>query len=644
AQRRSLVAVDQIPQQRDLDVGVAGLHREAMADYRLAAALTPGNADIQIALLWYLIDRHEAAALRESLARLLPLSRDNPAYWGVFAAAHHVLDRPVEAVAFYSRQLKHSGQDYLWLLNYADALERTGQAGMAWRVRQHTWRELRRGKTAMGKPGSPQMLAAARLALQNAPGDPALALVREIVRQDRFPLPQETPLSNSLPLAGERTNVKRVKQAIREADARKGNFLTPAISELILGWAVSNEQNSAAKAWLWQRYGRNLTRPLWGEVGMALAENDTKKLERLIAEQADGLPIYNRNDAARATGQLRYAQSIASDGLTAGPNDDELHLRLSEDALPAASSIGFEFRTERFGPVKGISREMSFDLALTPTLRLTGRLSGARQASGDRDALAGVPATDRFTEIGFKWANSLGKTAGTFQRRSEFDDALGLRLSHAVALDRRLHLDLGAERHTAATESAALRVAGMKNQLDATLLYTFSKREYLRLQPRWARYYTQGGSYLGSGRMLDWEVGHLIRTEYPDWKIRLGGAHYRFDRDGASDAASAALAPDGLTPAVSFFLPDDADSRQLCTGFGEAYRYTYTRAVRPYADLCASHNNVSGGGYSGLLGIAASVFGHDHATVYLSQSRAGAGFSGLSRELVFRYYYFLDRY
>jgi aminoglycoside/choline kinase family phosphotransferase len=36
----------------------------------------------------------------------------------------------------------------------------------------------------------------------------------------------ESPLSNSLPRAGARTNEKWGKQAIREADARKGNFLT----------------------------------------------------------------------------------------------------------------------------------------------------------------------------------------------------------------------------------------------------------------------------------------------------------------------------------------------------------------------------------------------------------------------------------
>lgn len=37
---------------------------------------------------------------------------------------------------------------------------------------------------------------------------------------------QENPLSNSLPQAGERTNEKRGKQVIREADAHKGNLLT----------------------------------------------------------------------------------------------------------------------------------------------------------------------------------------------------------------------------------------------------------------------------------------------------------------------------------------------------------------------------------------------------------------------------------
>ena len=645
----------------------AGALQAARADFRRAISIAPNDANTGNAMLWFLIDSHNHPALRAMVEETIARGdHQNPAYWGALAAAYQVLDQPARAVAYYTRQLKQGSQDFLWLVNYADALEQDRQAGMAWRVRQHAWLQLRRNPpgAAVALPFSPDMLAAARLAMLAYPHDSGLALVRSVLRQDRL--------------------VKR--------DAATDRLT----NELVLGWAISNEQYASARAWLWRRYGQTLSRPLWGDAMAAVAENDTDRLDRLIAEQADGMPIYNRNDAARAVDQIRYAQSIVFDGLTVSPNDDEIHLRLTADALATVGHVDFEMRREQFGSLRDIVQTAVVEAPIVPNLRLAVELGQTRQASGDPAVLANVPATERVAGIALKMHGSLGDTEITLRRRREFGDTAELRLTHAMDLIPGVNLQFGAERHAAATESNPLRVFGMRDQIDATLLYAFSKREYLRLQPSLARYFTQNGDFLGSGNHLSWELGYHIRTEYPDWTLRFTGIHTRFKRDGSLDLQkNAALIPpqlldelraqclqdgtlsaatcnqitsdalgqlsasqlgdlrntypelynqvyDGTTGAL---LPADANVYGLCFGFGGAYQRAYTQAWRPYFDYCATHSNQGGQGYSALLGIAGSIVGHDHFTVYLGQGIGGANFAnGLTREVTLRYRYYFDRY
>ena len=72
------------------------------------------------------------------------------------------------------------------------------------------------------------------------------------------------------------------------------------------------------------------------------------------------------------------------------------------------------------------------------------------------------------------------------------------------------------------------------------------------------------------------------------------------------------------------------------------YRTNYTRAIRPFADFGLTHNTVTGGGYSALLGFSGSVFGPDRFTLFASTGRGGAGIYELSREVGVRYMYMFD--
>lgn len=573
-----------------------GDFKAARADFRYAAGIMPVSAESGNAMLWFLIDSHDLYALRELTDQIIARGDNrNPAYWGALAAAYQVLDQPSRAVAYYTRQLKQGGHDFLWLVNYADALEQDRQSGLAIRVRREAWLQLRASLAAkpVKLPYSPDMLAAARLAMLNHPGDPGMELVRSILRQDR--LLEHTAATDRMS------------------------------NELVLGWAFSKEQSSNAKAWLWRRYGQMLNRPLWADTAAGLAENDTEHLGVLLAGQADAMPMPVRHDVANAVGKERLAQSVVFDGLRDDPGNNEAHMRLSEDAVAAAGHVEFELRDEMIGALHNRVLETRIEMPVDPSLRVAAEYWNTRQSDTTVSTFGNVPRDEKVAGITLKKRSGLGDTGIALRRRNEFTNTTEAHVSHAAGVAPRTDLQLDLESNAAATETNELRVFGMRDRVSLGALYRLSKREYVHIQPTWARYRTQSGALLGSGKLVFWELGHHIRIGYPDMKVRLTGIHAAFGK-----VANASLA-----------LPGNVNIYGVCVDAGDSYRSGYNRGWRPSLDLCATHNDLSGQGYNAGVGLAGPVAGHDQLSVSLMQERGATNIVNvLSRELKLNYRYF----
>ncbi len=592
----------------------------ARKDFHQAVGIAPyASADME-SRLWFLINSHDLAGLRAMLAQLIARGdQNNPAYWGVLAAVYQALDQPARAVAYYTRQFRQGGQDFLWLMGYADALEQVRQAGMAARVRRHAWLQVRErvsGK-APGPLYSREMLAAAQLAMQNDPGDAAFTLVRAVLRQDRLLKQDEVKRRK---IDGMSLAMSLSLNAYDEETERR-------VSELVLGWTVSQEQSANAKAWLWRRYARSLNRPLWAEASIAAAEQDTERLAASLDEQGEGLALPTRHDAANAVGRYGEAQSIIYRGLADNPHSDEIHQRFSEDMLVAASELNVGWRDEKVGGLHRMVRQVSVEMPLARALRMGAEYRKAQQSNDEPSAFGAAPPAGRVTGLWLKYRGATGDTGFALRRRNEYAAATESHLLHAMKIAPRMNLQLGAEFNAAATESNVLQLFGMRNQLAAGVRYTFSKREYLQVESAWANYRTQDGADMGSGKRLAWELGYRARSAYPDLTVRVNGTHTRFAQSAIPSLA----------------LPGDANVYGVCGGFGEGVRYAYTRAWRPYADTCVTRNAVTGQGYNATLGLAGAVIGLDRLSFTLRQERGGANLiNGSSHEFALNYRRYFD--
>lgn len=598
----------------------------AWTDLSNALALEPDNKEVVLPALWFLIDARHKVQIEALLKAWAGRAVEDRDFWLVFASAYHALDRYREALPWYRKEIARNSDDALLLSNYADLLDRLEQPGMAHRVRRHAWLRLRErlGEPKLAPPldSQPQLLALARLALLDAPGDPGLALVRDLVG--------------------------RLRGLDVEADA------VAQTDDLILAWAIANQQFTNARAWMWLRYARAAGRrpPFWGDSQTALQLNETGILDDLLGHHADGMPLYNRHDAAWALGDRQQALAIAFQGLDDNDVDESVYDRYRLHAPGAANYVQLRLARDRWGLLDSRGAQLEAKLRVDRRLSLRLATDLARQ-SDTGDAGVAIPHDDRQSAIEVLWRGERGETRLAVLHRRGADAFSGWRFGQAWQWNARLGLNGTIEHGAAATDSLPLRVAGYRDSAAMTVSYGLARREYFNVTPRVSRYYSQFGDHLGDGRSFDAELGYRLRIEYPDWRFRGFASTQHYDRaDGIGSRALSALSASaraavaaGTADATAYYLPVGSTTVGACFGMGENLggqnlREVYSRGWRHFYDACATHNSVNAGGYTGMVGLAGSVGGEDHLTVALEQARGGAGSGALTRNLWLRYRFY----
>jgi hypothetical protein len=583
--------------------------RSARRDLEAALVIAPEAAGLRQALLWLAIDGNDAVAVRRMLTRWEKEWADDPAMHDVLAAAWQSLSLPQTALDRYlTPHLDEHRGDFLWLMNYADALEQNHEADRAWSLRRSLWQhaENQRGLDERfdAALAGARRIARSRLEMTLGAGEGRLAALHDLLRLDR------------------------------DADGKP----TAAAREAVLAWLQDAGEYSAERGYLWQQYGSNLARPLWADISTALAADDVDALGELLERGGERLSRYDRINTAARSGDWRSAQSDAFDTSEQQRNDDELQQQLSDTLLQFSDSVAATATARDLGAIAEQERDVGAECALNPNLRLAVELSRIRRGLRDANALVKVPEIEDAGTARLRLRRNDAESSISLATRNSLRAYRPALLEHSQTLGNGLSLHAGLGLHLAATESSALRVAGMKDQVDWTLRYQISQRERLSLQWSDAHYLGQTGSLLGRGSAWQTELAIPIKLGTPDLECSGFAARYRFERfQGVSDAALQALIPatSGLS-VTDLFIP--SGFRYYGMRLSSNMRYQgvagdYTRAFRPYASLALTHHSDLGAGYDLAFGLSGSIAGGDRLSLGYSLAKGGTGNYGHVREL-----------
>jgi hypothetical protein len=611
---------------------------DALHDLQRAVKLPGAPNELRTALLWMLIDYGSDSELRAALSAWRDSAARSSSLWEPFAAAELRLDRPQAALGYLRLEAATMSRDPLWLLAYADAQEAAGRPDQALSIRRKVWVQMQSEEQAVVSNGRGASAALKRRAGRDADaseqlagqrvtlavifenGDVSKALLDDLFAHDASR--QTTPLERRTML-GDVRGLPPVATAPDAAAgyAHGGRLKSAVAKDVAVAWALSTESQPLAKRWLARQYASRLLQPGDARLAIALADNDVTTMNQLLDREGGRLPIDNRIDALSAVDRPGAAQKLAYRGLEGAPDNTDLHTRVVDTALLWPQSIDatltsyVEHPLDYIEQTLGASRKIAdrYMIGVTGTQRF--------QWSADQTQLINVPGVDRSIDF--------------FARRQTLDTAFQVTAGRREALDSFYTLALDAEagrrnsplrftvhagRNETAPETQTLQVGGMKDNVIGGIVYQPTDRIQVSGTVEADRFYSQARSFLGSGILATGEIAYKLHIQYPDYTLRLVGIRGRYAASGQPDALISSLVPATAGLAGSF-IPDTYAQYGLFFGFGNDLLEQYTHRWRPFFDVGIVHDSIQGWGPQVSVGVAGTVFGGDHAAVYLEHER-----------------------
>ncbi len=654
-QRREATASSRFLMRRAEYLRVTGRREEALADLRRAAALPDAGSDALAGLLWALIDLGTDTEVRSVMRRLKDESEGNPDLWGAFAAGNMRFQDGRAALHYLHKMADGKSADPLWLGLTADAYEVIGQTDTAWRIRRQAWVDLHhawgggsarvaalRGEdednageedeeTEQGAPsrGDLQRQTVA-LGQVFASGDVSRALVIQMLRADRAAVAARKLLP---PNAGAPSQLGEIPglpplqvappPAVTGSVARREAVLSAAGRDVALAWALSAESNDLARAWLAKHYARQLQRPAYAEIALALDAQDMSALDRVLERQTGRVPATTQVAANVQLDRLGAAQTQAYDVMERARTNDTEQQTLQDLLLFNAQAIEPRVSYLRQKPLEYIEGSLAGGVRLWDGYDLNLRGVWRDQRSTDPEQLVNVPSSDRRAELTLGYRDTNQRWRLGVGQREGLERVTTARFFGEWRQESRLSFTTLLGVNQPADESAALRVGGVKDVAGLGATWRLSLREFVGARVEYSRFYGQDRSALGHGIVYDVEAGYRIRTAYPDYTVRVVGTHANYSTNGGTlTPRMASLVPGGEGGTPAFYMPQGFTQAGVLFGFGTDLVDNYTRKWRPFMEVGVLYDTRARENVRAQLGVAGSVFGNDHLSLYVGHETA----------------------
>lgn len=645
-----------------------GRFQEALGDYRAAMRIEPKNPSLRVGLVWLLMAAKKAPALEQLLRQWHGIAMKDSAYWGAFGAAYLTLGEPQRALPFFAKQAKEN-DDYLWRLSYADALETAGMPDPAWTLRRKAWTELRKvpEKDLYARHETRDRVVA--LALQFGPADSAKKLLTTLIRDRELHIARrprdndssrdaaQMVSSNTAALASSQLlaeTVRRTLSDMPQIDPTKTRHASrddrtdkaderSSASEIALSYLLSKEGVESARAWLLTRYANALSRPAWANLSVALSTQDKTQLAKLLDEVSDWLPRYDRVEAMKQIGRTADAQTSAFETLASRPDNQEAYRSFLSTLSEDVSGISLSSASGRFS-------DLTFqDTTLTGAWRFNqrwlvtssaakGTLAWENAPPGNLSTL--LPLSTQKVTLGVKAVVEKGSIGLNVERHHLLREFTALQSEWQASFERGWGMNLKLAHNAPASDTPALRIAGMKDSLQARISHQITGRDSASLSIGAARYLTQANTMLGSGFNFRFEYAHQIEKLQPGWTFKMELARVQINRRAGSDDVTDVITPPGFNQPSEFFLPRSYSQADIFLSTSEPYRAQGRGPIQPFAQLGIRYNSLTGAGYNLRAGLAGSVLGHDSFLLYVQSSSATPGSSHGSTEIGLKYNYF----
>ncbi|WP_035059566.1 tetratricopeptide repeat protein [Andreprevotia chitinilytica] len=615
ADRQLLEADVEYIVQRARFAQLAGQAKEAEWWLGRALQLAPESSEVRAGLIWLMIDQREATRLSGVLSQWEKTAARDTVLAEAIAAGWQALGEVNRALAWQRRLLPGKQADYLWLFNYADLVEQTGQADLAWRIRRHVWQHR---AALAAQPDIESLLTRLRGALVFAPADPA-----------------------------QRELYGALAAAQTPAGANEARRLK--LDELIYSWLVYQDGDERARFWYWRRHALKLEDPDYLKQVAARVRGDEATLAGQLMQ--DSVAIQPSDLATTALDMRQYplALTMSHAAATGAPDNDALHLTLS-DQLQGSQPDQLTVATSalRDGDLHGSQTTLGATFKLTPNLRLSMALDVAPlsyQPNGYRQTNRSIAATLAWRgEHGAQ--DAFGRNPAwslSVSRQNAWQPMTGLLLHGAGDLGA-VNWLLEASANEPIEDNALLRLAGRQRRASLGVGYRLAHDWQLDTRFDAAHVFLQDGTDVGSKRgesaVLTWLWPETRRIS-----VNFSAQAVQYAATTATSPNFAALVPPDNPPApppplaATTVLPQSFRLFGMTAGWGMAYQERPERGISPFGSVSLGYHSISGTQLGWLLGAGGELLGNDRLVFYGQRATANDG--GVTEELnlLYRWYF-----
>lgn len=497
--------------------------------YGNVLAIDPSSVAAQAALLWDALDRNDTATLRRYIDEWRPSAEGAFELWAPFAVALDRLGRASEAIPFFLRNFRAQPTDYLFALEFSDALEHVGNAGLSVRVRRY----------AVGR-------------LQH---DSLAALTKPTLTLDERQVLEETATTKRQ-FAGVETG-DRWFHAIRAARASLENDANDV--SFALDWYLAEDRVDSARHLLGTRR-RSQDPSTWDKyrLSIALADDDLASIQGLLAT-ASGIDTDQRIDALVALNRDRLAGAEIVEALGHQPADADA---LKEQLIQIRDRHAPMFRLggtyvyigglNVYGPTVGGAQDWG-------AARILYSASAVQMQAPAATLTLGSPVDEVEAGVTARFASERGATevgaALNVQPAQSYQGTTPV--PKATFFDQRLLTDVFGTTLEAVVDdkiedTSLLRVGALQSRIELGLRGDFARNWYGDVNLHAREDYTRLFQPVGTETGEELEGGYKIVTREPEWDVGIQGIAVQRHNDTLPTGIASLLPPE---PDLALYLP-----------------------------------------------------------------------------------------
>jgi len=570
-------------------------HTAEAKQYLLKAlSLDKDNYQIKLSLIWFLMDLHETAALKEMLLELSNEPSLDPSFYFPIATAYFSLSDMNRAV--YYLDLLESMNDpivkttqFKFLRAYLFQIQNNPEAfySIMKDITKTLWKEAKK---------NPNLKKSSKF------WSDYLRAAMYVLYPDKF-----------------ERRLKKAKPYLKEKD----------YIDISYSWATMKGANDEAM----KIYYSVPKHELWIEFSHANLTQNHSKIENLLDLYLEELSMGDAVQAAYKDGQTALAQTIAYEGMLKNQRNQNVyikHLELSKDRGDLFDMKAAYLERE---PILRNYVRIKNKSYLRNDYFFHVNVAYARQSTTDDEEYENVPENIYDAEMSLQKVYERGYIQGSVGYRKNIEGYGVYKLKMNYVPYRSFTLELDAGLNTQALESTQLMVAGKKDIIAPSMTWNITPSTYIEIYGEYANYNSDDDVNLGDGLYGRATLSYMLKNGYPDMFIYLIADIGRYnEKDGSKGVIDTIQKKDYLV------LPEDFYNVGLSFSYGMQNSYLYTRVWRPYFYITSLYNSVTEDyNYDVHVGIGGKVFHQDHLSIGASYSEYFQGINDTVMQIYMNY-------